>query len=361
MDALLGLQADLSPLDAVCADARVRDHLCRRRALRCPSVKINRTDRVQPPKLASSAMQKQMGQWIGAESTENVMGAYLLTNEMAIAKHLREEWRSLIQTIDTGVSDLGVIAKETDEESWELAKFYADQAVEVARSTCLLEKAEASKALAQVDEALDELINLVDTDLADRYDRSACKAVSPLDALAHHRAASVAALRRWNSVVGKFSTDWAAAEKIRDRRVTYTRSPSSLSMDTIDLCTPERFEELCGWRLQMDGLKPVRIGGGPNDEGADNILTAPDGRNFVAQIKHTTIGATQPVSVLHQFNGTAEPLHHADVKLFITNGSVTASGRDFAKRVGIHVFERFSVQRWMTWGDSLTSLTGVAV
>ncbi|MFI6564095.1 restriction endonuclease [Streptomyces sp. NPDC050534] len=71
--------------------------------------------------------------------------------------------------------------------------------------------------------------------------------------------------------------------------------------------------------------------------------TAPFRRRWVIQCKHRRHGgAGSPVGTrdLHILNGTARPVHGADIAVLITNGRFTAPARAFAAQQRLHVVDR---------------------
>ncbi|MGV9626525.1 restriction endonuclease [Streptomyces sp. NPDC003487] len=77
--------------------------------------------------------------------------------------------------------------------------------------------------------------------------------------------------------------------------------------------------------------------------------TDPFGRFWVIQCKHRRDGDRGPAvgtPELHFLNGTARPVHGADVVVMVTNGRITRPGRDFAQQQRIHLVDRRVLADW---------------
>jgi restriction system protein len=53
---------------------------------------------------------------------------------------------------------------------------------------------------------------------------------------------------------------------------------------------------------------------------------------------------------LFELNGTARPVHNADVVAIVTNRALTSAAERFAAMQGIHVIDRRRLERWATYG-----------
>ncbi|MFH8386983.1 restriction endonuclease [Kitasatospora sp. NPDC018058] len=101
----------------------------------------------------------------------------------------------------------------------------------------------------------------------------------------------------------------------------------------------------------------LRERGGSGDLGADVIAVSPDGRRYVFQCKHGSRRLAKVDSPdIQRLNGTARPVHRADVVVVVTNGTVTAPARAFARSQQIHCLDRDRLERWATWGQPLPEL-----
>jgi restriction system protein len=53
---------------------------------------------------------------------------------------------------------------------------------------------------------------------------------------------------------------------------------------------------------------------------------------------------------VQRFNGTARPIHQADVAILVTTGQPTAQATALAQRLGIVIVDRHMLARWAANG-----------
>ncbi len=100
--------------------------------------------------------------------------------------------------------------------------------------------------------------------------------------------------------------------------------------------------------LLRDGAKAERTGGG-GDLGCDVKATDPFGRLWVFQAKHRRdglAGSAVGTPDLQRLNGTARPVHKADVVVAVTNGRFSSKALPFAKAQRIHLINRRLLGEW---------------
>ncbi|MFJ4082793.1 restriction endonuclease [Streptomyces iakyrus] len=120
-----------------------------------------------------------------------------------------------------------------------------------------------------------------------------------------------------------------------------------------------KFEEAVRDLMRRDGCQDAQRVGGGGDLGADVKATDPLGRRWVIQCKHRRNGArgsavgTPDLQVL---NGTARPVHGADVAVIVTNGRVTGPAVTFAKQQRLHVVDRQALAVWASGSRPLWEL-----
>ncbi|MFI6494715.1 restriction endonuclease [Streptomyces sp. NPDC050564] len=141
-------------------------------------------------------------------------------------------------------------------------------------------------------------------------------------------------------------------EQVRARGLRY-------ALAHLDALHHREFENAVRELMRRDGCQDaVRVGGG-GDLGADVKATDPFGRRWVIQCKHRRNGdrgsavGTPDLQVL---NGTARPVHKADVVVMVTNGRITAPGRDFAKQQRLHLVDRRLLGTWASGSQPLWEL-----
>ncbi|MFE9332816.1 restriction endonuclease [Streptomyces sp. NPDC006925] len=98
-----------------------------------------------------------------------------------------------------------------------------------------------------------------------------------------------------------------------------------------------------------DGCRDAVRTGGRGDRGADVIATDPVGRRWVIQCKHRRdglAGSAIGTPDLQRLNGTARPVHKADVVVMLTNGRFTRDARPFSNDTQMHLVDRDVLARW---------------
>ncbi|MGW7041497.1 restriction endonuclease [Streptomyces avermitilis] len=115
----------------------------------------------------------------------------------------------------------------------------------------------------------------------------------------------------------------------------FVASPASTSLRQILEMSHRRFEWLVSGLAARDGLDVERRHGGPHDGGADVIATTPAGDRLVFQCKHTTKAKPVGVPTIRELNGTAGPVHNADIAIVITNGTFSKHAEEFARQQDI--------------------------
>ncbi|MFJ7280758.1 restriction endonuclease [Kitasatospora sp. NPDC098663] len=131
-------------------------------------------------------------------------------------------------------------------------------------------------------------------------------------------------------------------------------SAESIPLPAIAAMTPTEFELTVAALLHHDGFEVVRERGGSGDLGADVIALSPAGKRFVFQCKHGS-GSRRLARVdspdIQRLNGTARPVHCADVVVMVTNGTVTGPALAFARSQHIHCLDRDRLEQWARWGS----------
>ncbi|MFD9984032.1 restriction endonuclease [Streptomyces massasporeus] len=130
-------------------------------------------------------------------------------------------------------------------------------------------------------------------------------------------------------------------------------------LSQLDALHHAKFEEAVRDLMRRDGCQDAQRVGGGGDLGADVKATDPLGRRWVIQCKHRRNGArgsavgTPDLQVL---NGTARPVHGADVAVIVTNGRVSGPAVTFAKEQRLHVVDRQTLAVWASGSQPLWEL-----
>ncbi|MFD5589645.1 restriction endonuclease [Streptomyces sp. NPDC127063] len=131
-------------------------------------------------------------------------------------------------------------------------------------------------------------------------------------------------------------------EQVRHKALRY-------GLTQLDALGHRDFEYAVRDLMRRDGCHDAVQVGGQGDLGADVKATDPYGRRWVIQCKHRRNGdrgAAVGTPELQVLNGTARPVHHADVVVMVTNGRITQPGRDFAQQQRIHLVDRRVLADW---------------
>ncbi|MDX3350507.1 restriction endonuclease [Streptomyces violaceoruber] len=140
---------------------------------------------------------------------------------------------------------------------------------------------------------------------------------------------------------------------------TFRASAGSISIAQLHAMTPYEFEHATAVLARRDGYEVVRGKGGSHDLGADVIALTSDARKIVFQCKHRQPGSRAVGSrVIQTLNGTARPVHNADIVVAVTNGSFSKPASSLAAEQGIYLMYGDQLERWATWGIPLLEVLG---
>ncbi|MEU4616639.1 restriction endonuclease [Streptomyces umbrinus] len=131
------------------------------------------------------------------------------------------------------------------------------------------------------------------------------------------------------------------------------------ALPQLDALHHREFEQAVRELMRRDGCRDAAQVGGGGDLGADVKATDPFGRRWVIQCKHRRGGDRGPAvgtPDLQVLNGTARPVHRADVVVLVTNGRVTKPGVAFAKTQRLHLVDRRLLGTWAAGSRPLWEL-----
>ncbi|WP_432095708.1 restriction endonuclease [Streptomyces sp. bgisy100] len=137
----------------------------------------------------------------------------------------------------------------------------------------------------------------------------------------------------------------------------FAATAGSITLEQFNGMAPLEFEQAVANLTQRDGHVVEQRHGGARDLGADVIATTPDGRRIVFQCKHRRPGGRPLGSpVIQTLNGTARPVHNADIVIAVTNASFTTPAHKLAAEQEIHLLFGEQLRKWATWGVPLLSV-----
>jgi restriction system protein len=133
-----------------------------------------------------------------------------------------------------------------------------------------------------------------------------------------------------------------------------------LQLAQLDALRHDQFEFAIRDLMRRDGATAERKGG-RGDNGCDVLAVDPAGRRWVIQCKHRRAGvAGSAIGTpdLQTLNGTARPIHKADVVVLVTNGRFTRTARPWGQQQRIHLVDRELLGRWASGPRPLWELLG---
>nr|WP_229829427.1 restriction endonuclease [Streptomyces massasporeus] len=153
--------------------------------------------------------------------------------------------------------------------------------------------------------------------------------------------------------------DWLSNRRQQARWEAVRAQALRYGLSQLDALHHAKSEDAVRDLMRRDGCQDAQGVGGGGDLGADVKATDPLGRRWVIQCKHRRNGArgsavgTPDLQVL---NGTARPVHGADVAVIVTNGRVTGLAVTFAKQQRLHVVDRQTLAVWASGSRPLWEL-----
>ncbi|MET7621792.1 restriction endonuclease [Streptomyces sp. NPDC001450] len=130
-------------------------------------------------------------------------------------------------------------------------------------------------------------------------------------------------------------------------------------LSQLDALHHRQFEHAIRDLMHRDGCRDALQVGGAGDNGADVKATDPYGRRWVIQCKHRRnglAGSAVGTPDLQVLNGTARPVHGADVVVLVTNGKFSRPALPFAKTQRIHLVDRHLLGAWAAGSRPLWEL-----
>lgn len=164
----------------------------------------------------------------------------------------------------------------------------------------------------------------------------------------------IGAMAAVGAVVVQRRAERARWEQVRLRGLRY-------ALGQLDTLSPTAFEEAVAALMRRDGAQAQRLGGA-GDDACDVKATDPFGRVWAIQCKHRRdgwAGAAVGTPVLQQVNGTAGPVHGAQVAVVVTNGRFSSKAVPWGRTHGIWLVDRHTLAEWASSGRPLWEVLGV--
>ncbi|MDX3523691.1 restriction endonuclease [Streptomyces scabiei] len=197
-------------------------------------------------------------------------------------------------------------------------------------------------------------------DLKHRYRPEADPAESGLDAIGPLKRALDRMWERLIAITSQHCEEMHGLALKDAEFQAFAATADSIGLEQFDCMAPLEFEHAIASLAQRDGYAVAQRNGGARDLGADVIATTPDGRKIVFQCKHRRPGGRPLGSpVIQTLNGTARPVHLADIVIAVTNSSFTSPAHELAAKQDIHLLFGSRLRMWATWGVPLLTVLGI--
>ncbi|MEV6594569.1 restriction endonuclease [Streptomyces acidicola] len=160
-------------------------------------------------------------------------------------------------------------------------------------------------------------------------------------------------------LVGVGVVGWAYQRQQQARWDAVKAQGLRYALPQLDALHHRQFEDAVRELMHRDGCPDAVRVGGRGDLGADVKATDPFGRRWVIQCKHRRNGdrgSAVGSPDLQVLNGTARPVHKADVVVMVTNGRISGPGRTFAKEQRLHLVDRRLLGEWAAGSRPLWEL-----
>ncbi|MFJ2955702.1 restriction endonuclease [Streptomyces sp. NPDC087270] len=320
---------------------------------------IKTLGKIRPHRYANKDFRRWMGDAIGKATQDQLLASFIYTTEATYAQSI-----------------LGILYEHVQDVSRERAEAKARQTAALAdtpkpiadlcrAAACQLVEGLADE-LTEAEQALDEaraaFKKMKDTfgDPAVRRHRQTAKSSepSPFETMMPLWSQYSDAADRVAELLNADAEELHHVAMLDAHRMAFVRSEASMTLEQIHALHHSEFEQLAADLVRRDGYRVTRSGGGAGDLGADVIAESPQGEIVVIQCKHRASAGSGAIGSpdLQRLNGTARPVHNADLVIAMTNGTFSLPARRFADSQKIHLVEAQKLERWATWGQPLSEV-----
>lgn len=315
-------------------------------------MKISKSHSVRPPKLDDKDLSLTFGRVLGKLGDDAIYAVMFREAEIRVAQAVRREWAEVDNTVTSDLETNSGYYPNMSGRGWDSVHDEVVECLQADRSYLENERILARAHLALCDRVIAALSEVnAPSAFTQAYD-----ADGPRGGIAlRHLGGSIAAARRATARLEAADQAWTEGyNRLVARGVARNRfaaTPESVLLSRIDAESPESFEQVTALLLQRDGCTIERDRGGPGDLGADVIAVTPEGLRIVVQCKHS-IKPRNRLDPRHvyELNGTARPVHGADIVGIVTNRALSDGAATFAESQAIHVIDRPVLKRWATYG-----------
>ncbi|AYV32938.1 Restriction endonuclease (plasmid) [Streptomyces sp. ADI95-16] len=317
---------------------------------------INWNSRTPMAAFEDAELQTALAQFVSDATDDDLLAAFLHVSEGRL--------------IDTAYEEIYAFKVQVETEHAHVCRFAADPLTPTGRDSSTannrlrdafaLQLTHIRAAEEEVVEIWEGLSRLSSSELAARHHRSNRDSIPEMDRIGGIVREQSQVRRQLDDAVREHSEAMHDIA-LRDADfLAYMATNDSISKSEFDSMTPIEFEQATAALARRDGLIVTQYQGGARDLGADVVAHTLDGRKIVFQCKHRRHGGRRVGSqAIQTINGTARPVHKANIVIAITNTAFTEPAHDLAKNQDIHLVWGFDLIRWATWGMSLLEVLGL--
>ncbi len=318
---------------------------------------INWNSKVHMPAFEDVDLEQALARFVSNATDDDLLAAFLHFGEGALIK--------------AAFNRLSTFQEQVQAEHDHICGFISDPLTPTGRDSSranlmlrdafFLQLTEIKAAVEEVRDIWNALRRLSGSNLAARHHRSNPDACTEIDRVGEIMRGLSRARRQLDAAVHEHKQAMHDIAVREAEYLAFTATSGSISKAQFDAMTPTEFEQATAALACRDGLVVSQRQGGARDLGADVIAHAADGRKIVFQCKHRQPGGRPLGSpVIQTLNGTARPVHKADIVIAMTNTSFTEPAHQLAKTQNIHLLWGLDLIRWATWGVPLLDLLDIA-
>ncbi|MFF1593074.1 restriction endonuclease [Streptomyces sp. NPDC058286] len=317
---------------------------------------INWKTKVVLPSYSDAELNAALQRRVQAATDDDLLSSFLHYAEGWVALSAYEDFDRLLTVLKDEEADSSKLRGDDDSP----LRFEYLQAHHQLQRELTAQVAEAQRVRGEVGSGWHALRTATTGELNRRYQLGADPAESGLDAIGPLlRALDPMWLRLEESLKRHADLMHELALKDADYQA-FAATPESITLEQFNGMTPMEFEQAVANLTHRDGYIVDQRHGGARDLGADVIATTPDGRRIVFQCKHRRPGGRPLGSpVIQTLNGTARPVHNANIVIAVTNASFTTPAHELAAEQDIHLLFGERLRTWSTWGVPLLTALGL--